>query len=161
MWNASSPWDRMRGTRIIGTSRDLAGLTGSQLPELKLCPFFGRNARRGEEEMFHVEHFDPAVGCSIWNIVPWDLRRKALVVLPWVGVENSQSCVPYGTFQLECSTWNIYVNLGMVLGSGTTIKKQVHVPCWGRERARGEAKRSVFHVEHSAHRSGKSWFDRY
>ena len=106
------PWDRMRGTRIIGTSRDLAGLTGSQLPELKLCPFFGRNARRGEEEMFHVEHFDPAVGCSIWEHSPVGSQEKSSCCAPLGGVENSQSCVPYGTFQLECSTWNIYVIWG-------------------------------------------------
>src|SRR2546426_8768140 len=42
-------WDRMRGTRIIGTSRDLAGLTGPQLPELKLCPFFGRSEEHTSE----------------------------------------------------------------------------------------------------------------
>ena len=92
------PWDRMRGTRIIGTSRDLAGLTGSQLPELKLCPFFGRNARRGEEEMFHVEHFDPAVGCSIWEHSPVGSQEK------------SSCCAPLGgggKFPVLCSIWNV------------------------------------------------------
>ncbi len=136
MWNASSLGPHAGDKNNRNVTR-FSRPNRVPTPRTQALPIFWRNARRGEEEMFHVEHFDPAVGCSIWNIVPWDLRRKALVVLPWVGVENSQSCVPYGTFQLECSTWNIYVNLGMVLGSGTTIKKQVHVPCWGRERARG------------------------
>ncbi len=119
----------------------LASLTGSKAPELKLS----RGCQTGEEEMFHVEHFDPR-WCSIWNIVQ-GVPRRALVCVPGGGWKSSQSCAPHGTLQLECSTWNIYVNwdgLGSLLGNRPRNSSYVPLP----GTCPGEAKRSVFHVEH-------------
>jgi len=159
MWNASSLGPHAGDKNNRNVTR-FSRPNRVPTPRTQALPIFWRNARRGEEEMFHVEHFDPAVGCSIWEHSPVGSQEK------------SSCCAPLGgggKFPVLCSIWNVPARVFHVehirqFGDGLGIwnhdQETGSCALLGAGTCPGEAKRSVFHVEHYACAQGKSLVDR-